>query len=186
MDLSLDEIIKATEGEWQGNPYLKANVQFVNTDSRVAIPLSLFIPLIGERFNAHQFVEKALADGALFSLWQRDQGEPPTNRIILVENTLTALQALATFYRKKLNVKVIAITGSNGKTTTKDILADLLSVSYTVHKTEGNLNNHIGVPLTLLAMPEQTEIAVIEMGMNGFGEIKRLSEIACPNMALIS
>ena len=106
--------------------------------------------------------------------------------MILVDDTLKGLQDLAKAYREELNVKVIGITGSNGKTSTKDILASLLSTQYKTHKTTGNYNNQIGVPLTILAMDEDTEMAVIEMGMDNFGQIERLTNIAKPDAAVIT
>ena len=106
--------------------------------------------------------------------------------ILIVEDTLTALQELARSYRNQLDVKVVGITGSNGKTTVKDMTTKLLSLKYKVQKTEGNYNNHIGLPLTVLSLDEDTEIAVLEMGMSSKGEIDFLSTLARPNVAIIT
>src|SRR5690606_21685092 len=119
--------------------------------------------------------------------WQKDVPNPPLHLpIIVVEDTLTALQELARSYRNELNVKVVGITGSNGKTTTKDMTANLLSLKYKVQKTEGNYNNHIGLPLTILALEEDTEIAILEMGMSGRGEIEFLARLARPDAVIIT
>jgi len=159
-------------------------------DSRSQVPNSLFVPLVGERFDAHDYLLQAIDNGALATLWQRGkslpQGMPPGFPILYVEDSLKALQDLAHIYRKAVDPTVIAITGSNGKTTTKDMMASTLAAHYKLHKTEGNLNNHIGVPLTLLAMPEDCEICIVEMGMNHFGEIALLSRIAEPNIGIIT
>ena len=106
--------------------------------------------------------------------------------IIIVEDTLIALQKLAASYRSELDLRVVGITGSNGKTTTKDMVASVLSGSFRVHKTAGNLNNHIGLPLTVLELDDQIEVVVLEMGMSGFGEIELLTSIAKPDIAIIT
>ena len=127
---------------------------------------------------------RLLAQGAAASFWQRDIPNPPNDLpIIIVENTEKALQQLARSYRQQLNIKVIGITGSNGKTTTKDMTAALLATTYKVHKTNGNFNNHLGLPLTVLSMDEDTEAAVLEMGMSSRGEIEFLSKMAKPDVA---
>ncbi len=160
----------------------------VSTDSRTIKRGNLFIPLIGERFDGHDFVYTAVKNGASVALWQKDKVVPDDLLIpaIKVPNTLTALQQLAKCYREKIDPIVVGITGSNGKTTTKDLTASVLSTKYSVHKTSGNLNNHIGVPLTLLTMPEDTQVAVIEMGMSNPGEIEILSKLAQPDIAVIT
>jgi UDP-N-acetylmuramoyl-tripeptide--D-alanyl-D-alanine ligase len=159
----------------------------VSTDSRTTVAGNAFIPLVGEHFDGHAHIAQAIDRGASAVLWQADHGQPPEAvPVIVVQDTLLALQQLARAYRQQLPVTIIAITGSNGKTTTKDILASLFSTTFRVHKTKGNLNNHIGVPLTLLSMPEDTQMAVIEMGMSAAGEIKTLSEITQPDAAVIT
>lgn len=148
---------------------------------------NLFVPLKGEKRDGHEFVHDAFKQGASATLWQKDVPNPPQDvPIILVDDTIDALQQLAGKYREQLPIKVVAVTGSNGKTTTKDILAGLLSVNYKVQKTQGNFNNHIGLPLTLLSLKEDTEVAVLEMGMSNFGEIDLLTKLAKPDVALIT
>ncbi|MFS1513474.1 UDP-N-acetylmuramoyl-tripeptide--D-alanyl-D-alanine ligase [Chengkuizengella sp. SCS-71B] len=162
-------------------------IQGVSTDSRNINQGSLFIPLVGENFDGHLFVEEAFNKGAAASLWQKDHESPPDHvPLIFVDDTLLALQELAKQYMKQVEARVIAITGSNGKTTTKDMIAAILSTTYKVHKTEGNFNNQIGLPLTLLQMKEDTQFAVLEMGMSGRGEIDLLSKLAEPDIAIIT
>lgn len=162
-------------------------VQGVCIDSRKIQKGNLFIPLKGEHMDGHRFVEASIQQGAAAALWQRDVPNPPVNLpIILVDHTEMALQELARRYRDELKVKVVGITGSNGKTTTKDMTASLLSLKYKVQKTEGNYNNHIGLPLTILSLDEDTEIAVLEMGMSAKGEIEFLSKLSRPNLVIIT
>jgi UDP-N-acetylmuramoyl-tripeptide--D-alanyl-D-alanine ligase len=163
------------------------SINGVSIDSRNIAKGNLFVPFKGERSDGHRFVEEALKQGAHAALWQKDVPNPPLHLpILIVENTLTALQELARSYRNQLDVKVVGITGSNGKTTVKDMVAKLLSLQYKVQKTEGNYNNHIGLPLTVLSLDEDTEIAVLEMGMSSKGEIDFLSTLARPNAAIIT
>ncbi|MFD0692750.1 UDP-N-acetylmuramoyl-tripeptide--D-alanyl-D-alanine ligase [Paenibacillus sp. GCM10027628] len=159
----------------------------VSTDTRTIQPGSLFVPLIGEHFDGHAYAAEAYSKGAAAALWQDDRPNPPEGMpIIRVKDTLVALQQLARSYRKQLPVRIVGITGSNGKTTTKDLVAAVLGSTYHVHKTKGNLNNHIGLPLTLLQLEETTQYAVVEMGMSGRGEIELLSELAEPEAAIIT
>ncbi|MBS7530287.1 UDP-N-acetylmuramoyl-tripeptide--D-alanyl-D-alanine ligase [Hazenella sp. IB182353] len=163
-------------------------VRGVSTDTRTLQINNVYVPLVGEHFDGHDFVEQAIEKGAAAILWQEHYPLPSTCElpIIRVQDTLRALQMIATSYRQELDASIVAITGSNGKTTTKDLTASILERQYRVHKTAGNLNNHIGVPLTLLSMPEDTEIGIIEMGMNHAGEIGLLSKMAHPNIAVIT
>jgi UDP-N-acetylmuramoyl-tripeptide--D-alanyl-D-alanine ligase len=159
----------------------------VSIDSRKIESGNLFIPFKGENSDGHKYVEDSLKKGASAALWQSDVPNPPTHLpILIVDNCLVALQELAREYRKQLQVKVVGITGSNGKTTTKDMTASLLSTSYKVQKTEGNYNNHIGLPLTVLGLDEDTDIAVLEMGMSGRGEIEFLTKLASPDAVVIT
>lgn len=155
------------------------------TDSRKVEPGCLFFALKGENFNGNHFVQQALEAGAAFAVADepQQQGDP---QIILVGDVLTTLQQLATHHRRQFNIPVLAITGSNGKTTTKELVSSVLASHYPTHFTKGNFNNHIGVPLTLLAMPLHTEVAVIEMGANHQGEIDFLCRIAEPTHGLIT
>lgn len=162
-------------------------IQGVSIDSRKIAQGNLFVPFKGERSDGHKFVEDAIKSGAAAAFWQSDVPNPPLHLpIIVVEDTLTALQELARSYRNELNVKVVGITGSNGKTTTKDIMANLLTLQYKVQKTEGNYNNHIGLPITVLGLDEDTDMAVLEMGMSGRGEIEFLTKLAKPHAVIIT
>lgn len=168
-------------------PFENVEINGVIIDSRKVKKGNLFIPLRGENVDGHRFVVDSIKNGAAAALWQRDVPNPPLDLpIIIVEDTLVALQELARSYREQLNTQVIGITGSNGKTTTKDMVAALLSLQYKVQKTEGNYNNHIGMPLSILTLEKDTEIAVLEMGMSGRGEIQFLSELARPDVAIIT
>jgi len=157
-------------------------------DSRCVQEGNLYIPIIGERVNGHSFSQDAVTGkNAAATFWQKDQPDTPIDiPVIVVENTEIALQQLAVAYKSELNMKVIGITGSNGKTSTKDILASILATTYQVHKTPGNLNSEFGMPLTLLMAPVNTEIAVLEMGMSGLGQIKLLSDLAKPDVSVIT
>jgi len=158
----------------------------VSIDSRTVKPGNLFVPII-RQLDGHDYVEEAISKGAAASFWQKDHPNPPIHiPLIIVDDCLNALQILAANYRKELSVKVIGVTGSNGKTTTKDMINSVLGTTYRVHKTTGNLNSQIGVPLTLLEIDKSSEFAVIEMGMSERGQIDRLSRMAKPNVAVIT
>ncbi|OAB30132.1 UDP-N-acetylmuramoyl-tripeptide--D-alanyl-D-alanine ligase [Paenibacillus macquariensis subsp. defensor] len=161
-------------------------IQGVITDSRHIAAGCLFVPIVGERYDGHDFALMGLESGAGATLWQCDRGQCPEGSVIEVEDTLVALQLLAKAYLKEVGCKVVGITGSNGKTTTKDIVSALLDTTYKVHKTKGNFNNHIGLPLTILSMDPDVDIVVLEMGMSGREEIETLSSIAQPDVALIT
>ena len=158
----------------------KIEISSVVMDSRKIEKGSLFFAIN----NGNSYVEEALEKGA--SLIVADNTEVEDERIVKVENTVATMQELATKYRKKLDVKVIGITGSNGKTTTKDITYSLLSVRDKSLKTEGNYNNHIGLPYTILNLTDEDKFAVLEMGMSSLGEIRRLGEISAPDYAIIT
>ncbi|MFZ5430655.1 MAG: UDP-N-acetylmuramoyl-tripeptide--D-alanyl-D-alanine ligase [Bacteroidota bacterium] len=157
----------------------------VTTDSRNINKPCLFFALRGEHFNGNEYAISALGKGAAYAIvdesrdWQDD-------RIIVVRDTLTCLQQLATYHRNQLGLPIVAITGSNGKTTTKELVASVLKQQYKISFTRGNLNNHIGVPLTLLSFSHETEIGVVEMGANHPGEIDILCRIAQPDYGLIT
>ncbi|MFB6467369.1 UDP-N-acetylmuramoyl-tripeptide--D-alanyl-D-alanine ligase [Cytobacillus sp. Hz8] len=184
---TLKQITSMMKVENDVNSFSNLVVHGVCIDSRKIDKGNLFIPLKGEKMDGHRFVEAAIEDGAAAALWQKDVPNPPTHLpILIVEDTEKALQELARSYRNQLNVKVVGITGSNGKTTTKDMAASLLSLKYKVQKTEGNFNNHIGLPLTVLSLNEDTEIAVLEMGMSAKGEIEFLSNLGRPDLVVIT
>ena len=157
----------------------------VSTDSRTLQSGQLFFALSGPNFNGNQFAKQALNKGAIAVVVDEDVSISD-DRVIRVENTLRSLQTLATEHRKKLGTTIIALTGSNGKTTTKELIHSVLSTTYTTVATQGNLNNHIGVPLTLLSLQKDTEIGVVEMGANHLGEIAVLANIAQPDFGLIT
>lgn len=156
----------------------------VTTDTRNIGRNQIFFALRGANFNGNSFAAEAVRQGASHvviddPLYQNDH-------TILVDDSLKALQSLATFHRKHLHIPVLAITGTNGKTTTKELIASTLSKKYKIHYTRGNLNNHIGVPLTILSTPEGTEMMIIEMGANHQGEIRALCNIALPDYGIIT
>ncbi|MGY6560575.1 MAG: UDP-N-acetylmuramoyl-tripeptide--D-alanyl-D-alanine ligase [Luteibaculaceae bacterium] len=157
----------------------------VSTDTRNIIANSIFFALKGANFDGNQFVEKALESGAAYAVGDAEN-LPSNEKIIRVDNALLALQQLAHAYRKYLGVPIIALTGSNGKTTTKEILKSVLQTKLQVFATHGNLNNHIGVPLSLLSLDNTHQLAIIEMGANHQKEIEALCKIAEPNYGLIT
>ena len=157
----------------------------VTTDTRADLENSIFFALKGDNFNGNSFAEKALEKGANFAVV--DEKEYQTNpKIILVDNVLKTLQNLATYHRKQLSIPIISLTGSNGKTTTKELISAVLKQKFNCTATKGNLNNHIGVPLTLLSMTPKTEIGVVEMGANHPKEIEFLCNIALPDYGYIT
>jgi UDP-N-acetylmuramoyl-tripeptide--D-alanyl-D-alanine ligase len=159
----------------------------VSTDTRKLPQGSVFFALRGENFNGDLFAARALMSGAVVAIVGNWEGDPPANTaVIVVPDTLRALQRLACWWRRQLDIPVVAITGSNGKTSTKDFTAAVLSQRFNVSATRGNLNNHIGVPLTVLATTKEHTAAVWEMGMNHSGEIAPLCEIARPKYGIIT
>ena len=155
------------------------------TDSRKAKSNSIFFAIKGEKFNGNKFAKEALKKGCEYAIVD-EEIDDRNERVILVEDCLQTLQKLASFHRKKLNIPIIGITGSNGKTTSKELIYSVLSTKYNTHATKGNLNNHIGVPLSILEICEKTEISIIEMGANHIKEISLLSNIAKPNYGIIT
>ena len=160
----------------------------VSTDSRQIEDGQLYVALVGERFDGHDFVTDAVARGALGVVVSRPptSGSGPSARIYPVDDTLVALGALAAHRRRRLRAPVVAITGSSGKTSTKDLTAAALGAARQVHATRGNLNNRIGMPLTLLSAPEEAEVVVLEMGSNEPGEIRILAQIARPDVGVVT
>ena len=164
-------------------------VTSVSIDTRTLRKNSIYVAIKGKQFDGHNFVHDAITKGAkaiIVSNRKLNQFENVTVPIISVKNTINAYASLARIWRNKLNAKVISITGSNGKTTTKEILAHLLEAKYKVHKTAANNNNQIGVPLTILSAPLDTEILVLEHGTNHFREIEFTARVAEPDFALIT
>ena len=164
-----------------------APVTGVTTDSRAVQPGQLFIPLVGERFDGHAYISKALEGGAAGCLTAAaPETLLPGKLYIQVADTRLALKALAAWYRNKFDLPVVQVTGSAGKTTTKEMIASVLSQRYNTLRTEGNFNNDIGAPLTLLRLMPEHQAAVIETGMNHFGEIRYLGEMVRPDIAVIT
>ena len=159
----------------------------VTSDTRNCTQGALFVALKGETFNGNAFAKQALEKGCRYALVdEKEFTEEGNPNIILVEDCLKALQDLANWHRRRLGTRIIGVTGTNGKTTTKELIATVLQKRYNVLYTQGNLNNHIGVPLTLLGLTEEHEMAVVEMGANHPGEIRTLVNIAEPDCGLIT
>lgn len=159
----------------------------ITTDSRNCPSGSIFIALKGESFNGNSFASQALEKGCAYAIVdEAEYANDSQNRIILVDDSLKTLQQLANYHRRQLATKIIGVTGTNGKTTTKELISTVLSQSYNVLYTQGNLNNHIGVPLTLLRLKPEHDLAVIEMGASHPGDIKELVEIAEPDYGIIT
>ncbi len=158
----------------------------LTTDSRKVESGSVYLALKGERFDGNEFAQQALELGASLVIVDDNKFYTKDERVILVENSLETLQLLAQHHRQKLNIPVVALTGSNGKTTTKELLNEALSTKYNVHATAGNFNNHIGVPLTILKATPIHEIIIVEMGANHIKEIQNLCNIGLPDIGLIT
>ena len=185
---TIEEVVAATQGIIRR---VKDN-QFkgVITDTRKIQKDALFIALQGEKFDGHDFLESAIANGASGVIISKNYSESELENldvtIIEVEDTLVAYQSLAKAHRKRFSIPVIAITGSNGKTTTKDLTAAILSSKFNVLKTQANFNNEIGLPLTLLQMDRIHDVAVVEMGMRGFNQIRQLANVALPTIGIVT
>lgn len=184
--------IKNLEIEFIGDlAILDKKIQNFSINSRIIGQNEVFFAIKGEQFDGHDFVfdvlKKGLSTCVVSKSWfqKKDKAELDGN-FFLVSDTLIALQEISRYYRLKFDIPVFALTGSNGKTTTKEMIAAVLGKKFNILKTEGNLNNHIGVPLTLFDLNAEHEIAIIEMGANDWGEIARLSEISCPSHGLIT
>lgn len=161
-------------------------ISSVEFDSRKIEKDGLFVPLPGTR-DGHDFVHAAKENGAIVTFWQKDRVEVPSDLVVLpVADVTKAFQTLAQYYKQKIAPKTVAITGSNGKTTTKDMTASVLAQKYRTYKTQGNYNNDLGVPYTMLHMPSDTEVLILEMGMDHAGEIHFLSQLGQPDVAAIT
>lgn len=185
-NLTVKNIIAAIKGEYYGEPsLLTREISFITTDSRSADENCLFAAIKGEKSDGHDYIGKAIEHGALCVIAERmtESGKAP---VIVVKNTIEALGDLARFYRAGLSIPILGITGSVGKTTSKEMVSAVLSRRFKVHKTPKNLNNELGVPLTLFGLDESHEFAVVELGISHFGEMRRLGEIVRPDMALYS
>lgn len=186
MTWKLSDIAQAVDGELVHTPKEPVIITQVNTDSRELEEGAIFVPLVAER-NGHEFIESAVDSGAVASFWSDAVEDAPADLpLIVVEDTEEAYQQFAHWHLKQLNPKVVGITGSNGKTTTKDMTHAVLSMKYKTHKTPANENNQLGVPKTIFSMPESTEILILEMGMSAPGEIVELTEIGEPDVTVIT
>ena len=185
-NLTLRNITRACQGTYHGNEsLLDREVAGVTIDSRKVEKDFLFVAINGERFNAHQFIPDTIEKGALCVVSHEDLGDTDYP-YILVEATGQALLDIAKLYRDSFDVKVVGITGSVGKTSTKEMIASVLAQKYNVHKTQGNFNNECGLPLTIFEMNEEHQVSVLEMGINHFGEMRKLSTVASPDICVIT
>jgi UDP-N-acetylmuramoyl-tripeptide--D-alanyl-D-alanine ligase len=183
-EISAAFIAEACQGQLDADANIMVNG--VSTDTRTIMPGSLFVAICGERFDGHDYISEALDKGAALVLAEKGKAPGAGVPAVYVDDTVAALGRLARRYREGFNIPVVAITGSVGKTSTKDIIAAALSAGFKVHKTIGNFNNDIGLPLSVLELDDTHEVAVFEMGMRGFGEISRLSHIVRPDVAVIT
>jgi len=190
----LSQILQATNGELvspRENSRIETFCTGVSTDTRTLENGALFIALKGENFDGHKYLTQAADGGAIAAIVEKSslteiENAPDSLALIAVDNTLEALGALAAFHRRRFDIPVVAVTGSYGKTTTRAMIAAALGAKYNVLTSQGNFNNEIGVPQTLLKLNESHEVAVIEMGMRGEGQIEYLSEIASPTIGVIT
>ncbi len=185
-NLTLENIAKVCNGIYHGDAEaLQKEVQSITTDSRMAEEGCLFVPIVGERADGHRFIPQVREAGALATLSERELPEE-TLPYIQVESSLQAVKDIAAFYLEGLHIPVVGITGSVGKTSTKEVIASVLSEKYRTLKTQGNFNNELGLPLTIFRLRDEDELAVLEMGISDFGEMTRLSAIARPNTGVIT
>ena len=183
-NITLTEILRATGAKTNFNGEIIFSD--VTTDSRKISENVLFVALKGEKFNGEDFAEDSLKNGAAAVLVSNSAKNISSDRVLRVEDTLTAYQKISKIWRDRFKIPVVAITGSNGKTTTKDLTAAALSSLGEIQKTSANFNNEIGVPLTLLGISEKNRAAVVEIGMRGLGQIKNLAKIVQPNIGIVT
>ena len=184
-DMTLRSIAKACNGTLYGDKKEQSEVTGVVIDSRQAQPGNLFIAIRGERVDGHKFISTVFEKGCMGVVCET-LPEPLTGSCILVKDSIAALQEIAAYYRSRLSIRVVGVTGSVGKTSTKEFIAAVLSQKYRIWKTQGNFNNEIGLSLTILGIREEHEIAVLEMGISHFGEMHGLSKIARPDICVIT
>ena len=184
--MTIRAMTQACHGIYHGDEgAVDIEISAITTDSRKIQKNGMFIAICGEKSDGHDYIGKCFDDGALCCISERElPGE--SRPYIQVESSLTALKQLAAYYRQQLDIKVVGITGSVGKTSTKETIASVLAQKYKVKKTQGNFNNEIGLPLTVFTLEESDEIAVLEMGISDFGEMTRLTAIACPDVCVIT
>lgn len=185
-NLTIEHILTACHGTFYGDKSIfPREVAGVTIDSRKIEKDYLFIPVVGARADGHDFIPQVMEAGALCTLSEHPL-DAAVHPYILVDSCLQALKDIAMYYRMSLDIKVVGITGSVGKTSTKEMIASVLEQKYHVLKTEGNFNNEIGLPLTIFRLTEEHEIAILEMGINQFGEMHRLSKIARPDICVMT
>lgn len=185
-NLTIENITNACGGTYHGDPSLLAKeVSMVTIDSRRLADDCLFVAIHGERVNGHKFIPDVIRQGALCAVSEEDLGET-SDPYILVDSTAQALLDIAKLYRDSFDIKVVGISGSVGKTSTKEMIASVLSQKFNVHKTQGNLNSESGLPLTVFDLREEHEVSVLEMGINHFGEMRKLSTVASPDICVIT
>lgn len=184
--MTVQQLLEATGGTLLG-PQQESSITSVETDSRAIHPGALFVALRGERTDGHRYIDMALDSGAAGCLTEETPGTIRGDKFyIKVPDTMAAIGQVARAYKARFPIPVIGITGSVGKTTTKDMVASVLGTKYRVLKTEGNFNNELGLPLTLFRLSRKDEICVLEMGMNHFGEIDYLTTLVCPDVAVMT
>lgn len=185
-NLTLKNLALACNGTYVGAKEAEnKEITCIFTDSRKAEAGGLFVPIKGARVDAHDFIEQVMEKEVLATLSEKDLGEKPFP-YILVESSLAAVKDIAEFYLKQLQIPVVGITGSVGKTSTKEVIASVLAQKYNTLKTQGNFNNELGLPLTIFRLRDEHEMAVLEMGISDFGEMHRLAKIARPNTCVIT
>ena len=185
--MTLEKIAGCCGGTYVGGrDFMKAEITGVFIDSRKVKEGSLFVPIRGERADGHDFIPAVFRAGALAVLSEQKLPEDTPGPYILVESTVEALGKIAGFYRRSLDVQVVGVIGSVGKTSTKEMIASVLKEKYKVHKTAGNFNTEIGLPLTIFDMTKEHEVAVLEMGISDFGEMHRLADIAYPDFCVMT
>lgn len=187
IDIRIKEIADILNSSYMDYIDVDSHIKGVSIDSRKVSENNLFVPIKGATTNGHIYVNDAIKAGAIATLWDKNEPNPPTDiAVILVDDTVKALQDLSCYYRNTLKAKIVGVTGSNGKTSTKDITASILSQKFKTQKTMGNFNTEIGVPYTLLSLDEDCEAAVIEMGMERNGEIDFLTRLVQPDIGILT
>ena len=185
-NMSLEKIAQACGGVYHGSEEMKQSiVESITTDSRQAAKGCLFVAIPGERVDGHDFIPSVFEKGALAVLSEKEL-ENPAGPYIQVASSLEAVKGIAEYYRQQLDIKVVGITGSVGKTSTKEVIASVLAQKYNVLKTLGNFNNELGLPLTVFRLRDEHQIAVLEMGISHFGEMHRLAKVARPDICVIT
>lgn len=184
--MTVQDAVSAVQGIWKGTEEgLSRRITSVVIDSRKVTDGTLFVAIPGERVDGHDYISQVLDNGAVCAIAEKEMPSDITD-YILVDDTKRALRDLAEYYRSILDARIVGITGSVGKTSTKEMIATVLSVKYSVQKTAGNFNNEIGLPLTIFSIGEEHEVGVVEMGISDFGEMTRLAKIARPNIMVIT